>query len=297
MQPPPRLSITTTAADGMTLSGELIATPSPVAVVVASHAMMVDRRTLDRPRGEGLTSTLADAGLAVLTFDIRHHGDSGVGADRGGAHAYDEIVRWDLPAMVAAARARYPTLGVAVVGHSLAAHAAMMAAGRDPATAPDAIVALAANLWMPQHEPSRARRFAKGAMFRAWLLATRWQGYFDSRALGLGTDAEPLAYVQQMVRFFADDALRSQDGREDYQEALTRVAVPVLALSSHGDRLFAHPEAVIRFLSMLPRERVEHRILGSADLDPAPDHMGLVLDPRMRPQWQRIARWIAARLA
>ena len=159
----------TRAADGLVLRGErLMPVGRPKAVAVLGHAMWVNRRTLDRPRGRGLASTLCDAGIACFVFDLRGHGESGPGAREGARYTYDDFVRLDVPALVRHARAELPGRTVAVVGHSLTGHAAMIAAGREPHDAPDAIVGLASNLWLPRFEPGLRRRLAKGAALAAW---------------------------------------------------------------------------------------------------------------------------------
>lgn len=287
-----REPIETTTDDGWTLRGEhLVPGGTPRACAVLGHAMMVDRRTMDR-RSAGLATTLADRGIAVLSFDLRGHGESGPGAAQGGSWSYDSFVRFDVPALVAEGRRRHPDLPVVLVGHSLAGHAAMISAGLAPDGAPDAVVGLAANLWAPRFEPSRVLRLAKGAALASWAAATVRRGFFDPRRLRMGTDAEPWPYVWQFLRMFLRDELSSLDGRDDYAAALGRVAVPVLAVSSTGDRLFGRPEAIERFLSLLPEGRVTHRVVTSDDVQPPPDHMGLVVAERCRPVWQEVADWI-----
>jgi predicted alpha/beta hydrolase len=199
-------------------------------------------------------------------------------------------VQRDLPAVLRAARRRHPELGVALVGHSLAGHAGLIAAGL-PAMgpAPDAVVAIGANLWMPKLEPSRRRRLAKGGALRLWSAVTAARGYFDPRPLRLGTDAEPAEYVRQLVRFWERDHLASDDGGLDYEQALGRVELSVLSVSSEGDLLLARPAAVDAFMALMPRaRRVDRRMRGRG----APDHMGLVIAPRARPEWEALARWI-----
>lgn len=289
-----REPISTETTDGWFLRGELIRPEGPpVAAAVLGHAMMVDRRTMDRG-GRGLGTTLAERGVAVLSFDVRGHGASDPGAKDGGRWTYDAIVRFDVPAMVAEARRRYPDLPVVVVGHSLIGHAAMISAGLLPGQAPDAIVGLAANLWLPRFEPSLRRRLLKGALLLAWSGVTLPRGWFDPRPVRMGSAAEPWPYVWQFTSSYLRNALRSPDGRDDYIDALGRVDVPVLAISSTGDRLLAHPDAVGRFLEPMPRARVTHRILDARDVSPPPDHMQLVLDERCRPVWIEVAEWIAA---
>src|SRR5690349_3080658 len=88
-------------ADGWVLHGEVVVGAPPVAVAVVSHAMMVDRRTLDRPRGRGLVSSLAAGGIACVVADLRGHGNSGPRAGEGGDWSYDDLVELDVPTLVA----------------------------------------------------------------------------------------------------------------------------------------------------------------------------------------------------
>src|SRR5262249_39387231 len=62
--------------DGRCLRAELLLPERPRAAAVLAHAMMVNRRTMDRPSGSGLASTLATHGLAVMNIDLRGHGES-----------------------------------------------------------------------------------------------------------------------------------------------------------------------------------------------------------------------------
>lgn len=269
--------ISVRAEDGWRLQG--VRHPGDGPVVVCGHAMMVDRRTLDRPRGGGLLSALAAAGLDVVAFDVRGHGESGPSADEGGRWRYDDIVRFDVPAMVRRGRELAAGRPVIVLGHSLVSHAALIAAGlSDP---PDALVALAPNLWTPSLEPRLLARCAKGATLRIWHAATRLRGYWDAPGLGQGTDAEAEPYVRQFVEMWRADRL-------GYEDALARATLPVLAYSSRADRLLAHPAAVERFLALSAAD-VEHRVVD--DLS----HMGLVTDPRARPLWDACAAWIRQR--
>ncbi len=278
--------------DGRVLRGVHHESSAPRACAVLGHAMMVDRRTMDRPPGEGLASTLAAHGIAALNFDLRGHGESGPTARDGSRWSYDDIVRHDVPAMVAEGRRRYPEAPTVVVGHSLAGHAAMIAAGLDPAAAPDAIVALAPNLWAPRFEPSARRRALKRATILAWAAMSAPVGRFESRAFRMGTTAEPWSYVRDLVRFWRTDELLSADGRTDYLEALARAELPVLVVSSEGDTLLAHPVAVARFAGTMWRARLSHRTIRAGDVSPPPDHMELVTSERSRPVWDEIARYI-----
>lgn len=281
--------------DGVTLRGSLLVPERPRAVVVALHAMMVNRRTMDRPAGEGLVSALAAQGLAVANVDFRAHGESVPRVSEGGEATYDDLVLHDIPAALSAARAVFPGLPLAVVGHSLGGHTTLIASGLLPHRAPDALVMIAANLWLPRTEPSALRRMRKRAMLGAFSAVTRVLGRFDAPRLGLGTEAESAAYVEQFARFWRDDALVSRDGSIDYDAALARAELPVLAVASEGDTVLAHPEAMAAFVGLAGRARVTHRVVRRGELGGrAPDHMGLVTWSACRPVWDEIARWILA---
>ncbi|MCA9606455.1 MAG: alpha/beta hydrolase [Myxococcales bacterium] len=282
--------IALTTEDGWTLRGERLARDDAKAVAVLGHAMMVDRRTLDRPSGAGLASALFAAGIDVSWIDSRGHGESGPRAEAGGRWSYDDVVRFDVPALVAHGRAIANGRPVVVVGHSLIGHAAMIAAGLFPDRAPDGVVAFAPNLWSRHLEPSAGVRVVKGAALGAWHAVTRATGFFDTARFGIGRDALAEPYVRQFRAMWSDDRLAG--GGDDYEAALGRVATDVLAFSSTNDRLFGRVASVERFVGLVPEGRVEHVVL---DGPSAPDHMGFVTDERSRPEWERTARWILAR--
>lgn len=285
------------AEDGFVLRGGLLVPERPRAVVVALHAMMVNRRTMDRPAGSGLCSALASRDLAVANVDFRGHGESVPRVADGAEATYDDFVLLDVPAAVAAARAAFPGLPVAVVGHSLGGHTALIASGLVPRRAPDALVMLGANLWLRRTEPSAVRRLSKGALLGAFAAVTRVLGAFDAPRLGVGTDVESRPYVEQFATFWREDALRSRDGTLDYDAAIARAELPVLAVSSEGDRLLGHPDAVAAFLAPARRARVTHRIVRPGDAGPRAPDMGLVTSSACRPLWDEIAAWILAAVA
>jgi predicted alpha/beta hydrolase len=287
--------IACTTPDGWRLRGDLLLPKAPRAGAVLAHSIMATRRTMDRPRGAGLASTLAEQGIAVLNFDLRAHGESTPGVSEGASYTYDDIATRDLPTLVGFARTALPGLPVAVVGHSLGGHAGLFAASLYPAAAPDAVVAIAANIWLPSLEPSPVRRAAKRLTLGSWLLVARAKGYFDPRPFGLGTTAEARACIQQFADAYAKDRFTTVDGRIDYMAALKRLAIPVFAISSEGDRLLAHPACVANFLSFIDPSRAATKVTvvrAACVGEAAPDHMELVTRASSRPIWRAIAAFV-----
>ena len=151
-------------SDGAVLRGEwLCRTERPCAVVALSHAMMVDRRTLDAKAGEGLLSSLLDRGLKVLWFDQRGHGQSGPTATEGASWDYDSLV-YDAGCVAAYLAQVAPSLPRIAVGHSLFGHVSLawqsLCAENADLTGYDGLVGLASNVWLRHLEPS---------LFRWWL--------------------------------------------------------------------------------------------------------------------------------
>jgi len=296
--PAVREPVSLVTADGWTLRGEAIAPEGPLrGVAVLAHAMMVNRRTMDRPAEQGLASELAAQGLHVLNFDLRGHGESGPTARQGAQYAYDDFVQYDIPALVDFARRRFPGRRVALVGHSLGGHTALIAAGLSPESRPDLLVALAVNLWAPRFEPNLIRRAKKAAMFAAWALATAPRGRFDPGG-GASSEAEPWRYVRQFTSMFFRNRLQSRDKTINYEEAIARAELDVLSVASEGDELYAHPEVVRRFMAMAKRAKVTHRLVRHGELSErplgrAPGHMEIVTDQACRPLWREIAEHIA----
>lgn len=222
-------------------------------------------------------------------MDARGHGESGPGAAEGARWSYDDIIRFDVPAMVRLGRELAGARSVVLLGHSLIGHAGLIAAGlSDP---PDALVGYAPNPWAPSLEPSRLARCIKRGTLESWAALTKLTGYFDTRALRLGTDAEAEPYVSHFLSMWRADTLASPDGALRYEACLSRARLPVLAYSSRGDRLIARPAAVGRFLALAENASIEHRIIDGPD---APGHMGFTTDLRSEKIWQSTATWIHA---
>jgi predicted alpha/beta hydrolase len=265
-----------------------------VGVAVLAHAMFARSSQFERPHGRGLAQFLSEQGWRTVACDFRGHGNSGASASNGGRWTYDDLVRRDLPGVVECARARKKRgEPVVVIGHSLGGHVAMAAQGLGVLEA-DALVAIATNVWLPHFEPSFLRWRAKQVSLRAMSAITTSRGFFPARALRMGSDDESAPYVSALVRAVQEGRWTSDDGRDDYEQALENIKVPVLGIASVADRLNCHPVCAERMLSKCGGEREFHLITHGDGDAPAPGHMALVTGEHARGVWSGIARFLSS---
>ena len=140
-----------------------------------------------------------------------------------------------------AARERWPNDRVTLVGHSLGGHASIAAVATSLAE-PDAIVALATNVWLPSEEPNPFLLAKKVGPPCASASRDGDAGYFPARALRFGSDDEAAPFMTNWTGWWRRDRWTSDDG-VDYFAAMPALRVPVLSIASLGDHSFCTPPA------------------------------------------------------
>jgi alpha-beta hydrolase superfamily lysophospholipase len=169
-----------TTSDGVRLAlHRFPAAGSGRGVVLLTHAMMANASYL-RPTAQAL----AAAGLECFTLDFRGHGASG----RTRSWGFDAYVEQDLPAAVAAVT---EATGVAPdhLGHSLGGLVAAAAFARGTVSPSTRLALIAASPWT-------RNGLARRALIEMLTAAARPLRRLPVRALRLGTDDEPLLYLQ-----------------------------------------------------------------------------------------------------
>lgn len=291
-QPGEDLEIHTT--DGVSLRATVREPKGKViGTAVLAHAMFARRSEFDRPRGRGITDLFRERGWRTVSFDFRGHGDSGKAARDGGSWTYDDLVRVDMPAVVACVRARARKKPVLVVGHSLGGHVALAAQGIG-ALGADAILMGAGNIWMRPFEPSTRLWLAKRAVLEIFERVSAKRGYFPARTLRQGSDDEALEYVRDIARFARTGRWGSRDGAHDYLRSLERVRIPVAQIASDGDRLNCRVPCAREFLACCggPTHLEHVRASGAR----APGHMEIVTTEAARDAWKRAEAWVRGEL-
>lgn len=264
-------------SDGVTLAAT-VHEPArePRGTVVMAHAMFARQSAF-----RWLAPMFRERGWRAITFDFRGHGKSPCAR-----YGYDDFVLHDLPAVVDCARARDGGKPVVLLGHSLGGHTALAAQGLGLISL-DAIVLVAANVWLRDFEPNGAIWAAKRAMLEAFVRTARRVGKFPARALRMGSDDESLEYVEDLARFGLNGRWVSRDGSRNYLSALTEVRIPLYSIASDGDRLNARPVCVERMLSRCRAPLHVDRVSKSDDGTKPPGHGALLVSERARSAYDR----------
>lgn len=286
MTSPSKPLIEVPTEDGWTLHLEAHLPPAePRGAMLLGPGMMLDRRAMDRPTGQGLATFFRDRDFAAYTLDLRGKGAGGPKAGSGGRWTYDDLVLHDLPTALTALADLHPHLPRVLLGHSLSAHVGAATVGIHPELPVDALVLLAPVVWIRRHEPSRVQWILKRAILSLWHGVTRTVGHFPARRLGIGTEDEPPGYVSQFPAWARQNRWAHRSGEPDYLEALARVRQPTLVVAGGADRI-ARPAAVERFARALGGDTVAFRTA------PGAGHMDLIDGRASRDLWRELADWI-----
>jgi len=287
--------IETKASDGVKLCAYLFRPEGkPIAAVLAGHAMMVNAKSLDRPKGAGFLSYLAKQGFLVLGADLRGHGNSGTPVSQGGNWSYDDLVQKDVPAFLELARSFAPDKKIIVIGHSLFAHAATAWLGLNPGAPIDAMVLVSSNLWLRRDEPKFTNRIKKDFQIAAMSLLFHLFGCFPAKKLKMGTDDEAAGYLRQFLNVYYKSAWTSADGKIDYRAVLNNIKTPLLVVTGKGDTLWCTPYSARNFHKNVPERWIAFWNVGKGNfgLDFDPGHMDILTKARSEPLWKAISDWI-----
>jgi predicted alpha/beta hydrolase len=250
-------------------------------VVLLTHAMMVDGRTLLRLAGH-----LAAAGLEAWILDFRGHGRSTPPTARRADWTFEAYVERDLPAALdAVARASGCAAGaIDHVGHSLGGLVGLGAG------APFRRQVLLTTCWWRFR--SRTSSLQRQLTMASYAAVARLVGYAPIRLLRLGTDDEPRGYVLQLAGWAFGRRWCSPSGL-DYEGRLRAVGTPTLSLVGAGDWLCTRADAGETIAPLSGPHGVEE-VGRASGLPFDPSHFELVRDRRAAPVWERIARFLCS---
>ncbi len=250
-------------------------------------------RTFFFGNGErGLGRYLAARGFDVWVGELRGHGRSGDAGRRHRWH-FEDWIRYDAPAFVAAVCQTTGRPRLVWVGHSAGGVIGYALAGLGHATS-GAIAGLAtAGAPAPVGLGLLQYPMAAAGLALTWLL-----GRFPARLLGIGPEDEHPGIFSQWMRWNLQGRWQGDDGT-DYYGNTRRVNVPVLALAGGGDWLIAPPDlcsALAEATSGADRTVVT---CGRAEgfREDYNHHRLIASTPASEEIWPLIGDWIAARFS
>jgi len=178
----------------------------------------------------GFGQALAARGLRAIVADFPGHGQSPLRAARDQDWSYADLIQVHAPAVIEAARRRFPEAARVWVGHSLGGQVALMHAGRE-AGAVEAVIVIASGSAHASGWSGARKRYLQVAPPLCSLLS-RPLGYFPGHRVGFG-GREARTLIQQWAR--AARSGRYQWGVFYGEAALRGWAGPTLAIPLAGD--------------------------------------------------------------
>lgn len=226
---------------------------------------------------------LAARGIAVALHEWRGAGSSDRRAGRQQDWDYRTLLREDLPAGLAAARASWPQATGWLGGHSLGGQLAAVLAGLRPdEVAGLVLVASGAPYWRNFRLP-----WLVYAAYAAAPLLAAACGHFPGRRIGFGGN-EARGVIRDWARSGRSGRYAAA-GLGDLEPGMAAFAGRVLALRLRDDWL--GPAASLEWLlGKLPRATVERGLLEPDALGGPADHFGWMKTPQ--PVAARIAAWL-----
>lgn len=230
-----------------------------------------------------LAQALATHGIAVALHEWRGAGSSDRRAGRRQDWGYRTLLRGDLPAGLAAARAAWPGATGWLGGHSLGGQLAAIYAGLRPEdVAGLVLVASGAPYWRKFRQPW----LIYAAYVAAPMVAAAY-GHFPGRRIGFGGN-EARGVIRDWSRS-GRTGRYAAEGLDDLEAGMAAFASPVFALRLREDWL--GPAASLDWLlGKLPRAAAERQVLAPDELRGPADHFGWMKAPQ--PVAARIAAWL-----
>ncbi|MEU0407805.1 alpha/beta fold hydrolase [Streptomyces griseorubiginosus] len=183
-------------------------------------------------------------GLNVAITDLRGQGESIPVARRGVAHGYREMVDDDLPAVVRALSAVFPGSPVVPVGHSLGGQLALLSSATGLPGVPAVVLTAAGSVWWRGFGSVYGLRNLVGSQLFAALATVI--GYWPGERLGFG-GTQTTAVMRDWARQGRTGRYTLRGSDTDYEAALARLKLPVLAVGVDNDTL-APPSATDHLL-------------------------------------------------
>jgi predicted alpha/beta hydrolase len=230
---------------------------------------------------------IAQQGVQVYVADWRGVDSSSLRASRAINFGYRHLLELDMPALVAAARARHPRAPLWLGGHSLGGQLGALYAAAHPQDIAGLALIASGSVY------HRGWRGIGGAgilaMTQSTVVVSSLLGHFPGSRLGFG-GREARGVMRDWARVARNGRYRVRGSAHDYEALLPQLNIPVLALGfKHDD--FAPRRATDYLLEKMPACARTHWRWGEAEMPGAKlDHFSWARQPQLIAP--RVAAWI-----
>ena len=237
------------------------------APVLMLHGSVENGRVFYTPSGKGLGPFLARAGHPVFIADQRGRGESRPHVARGHRYGQTEAITEDIPTLAQAVAERHPGQSVHWVAHSWGGVLMLAALGRFP----ELRAGVASLTCFGSKRCVRVHNLHKLMLIDLyWLrlapLAAAVLGYLPSKRLGLGSDDESRASLEQCCAWVRPGPWVDPADAFDYGAALrqARDLPPAWYLAAADDPCLGHRDDVRAMMEEAGQGQERFTVLGQA---------------------------------
>ena len=237
----------------------------------------------------GFAAAMAAQGAHVCTPDWRGMASSSVRASRHHDHGYRELVEIDAPALIEKLNALFPAVPLWVGGHSLGGQLGTLIAAREPDRVQGLLPVASGSVYLGCYAP----RLRQGIRMLGLLSTVTGAvlGHFPGQRIGFG-GREARGVMKDWLHVAYTGRYEPVGSRFDYEAALGRLALPVLALNFKADS-WAPPAAARYLMDKLAHCQRAQWIWSDADTGGQHlDHFSWTRQPQLLAP--RLAAWLRA---
>jgi predicted alpha/beta hydrolase len=239
---------------------------------------------------QAFAEALADRGVATAVHEWRGAGSSNLRASRSCDWGYRELLEYDIPASLDAAREACPQLRWILAGHSLGGQIAALFAALHPQSAEGfAFAASGSPYWRTL--PGRMR-FVLRAVPLLVHAVTMVCGYYPGKRLGFaGSESRQL--MRDWAQTTRAGSYQDYVGGRDSEHALASYPKPVLGIRLSDDKL-CPPESFEWLMAKFRQAPIERAVLSAEDFASGrANHFSWLKDPH--PVASQFAEWLQGR--
>ena len=208
-----------------------------------------------------LAEELYQNGLATALVDLRGNDTSSVRPGKKVDFGYSDQLSLDFHTAITHLRKEFPDVPLYLFGHSLGGQLSCLYASKNPKAVDGLILSATCSVYYKGWDGFAAYQTLAGTQFSN--LVAKVVGYFPGKKVGFG-GTEGKTVIRDWSRQSRTGRYELKNDSFDYETALAKVNLPVLALSYEGDSLAPYG-AVEHLLGKMKSAQKEHLHLKKDD--------------------------------